>query len=129
MIGRVERSDVEVYLDRGEPDCVWFLGDRLAESRCSLDVLPSGFSNPAYAVTRSGTDGELFQTILIWKVPDGASVVSLDAGGVGRWQRPVGGHVVFVLDPTAPIGLANVTAYDATGEDLGGSGIIVHEAP
>lgn len=130
VIGRVEGTDVEVYLDAGERECVWFIGPRLAESRCWLVEGPAGgFSRPAYAVTRNGMDGEPVQTILVWQVPDGTSVVSLDASGDGLWQRPVGGHVVFVLDPTTRAELANVTAYDAVGQDLGGSGIIVDDSP
>jgi len=54
---------------------------------------------------------------------------SLDVSVVARWQRPVGGHVVFVLDAATSAKLANVTAYDATGQRLGGSGIIVAASP
>lgn len=130
VIGRVDGTDVEVYQDTGERQCVWFLGQRLAESRCSLATEPApGFSTPAYAVTRRGADGEPEQTILWWQAPVGTSVVALDLAGTGRWQRPFGGHVVFVLDPTTPTTLANVTAYGPSGENLGGSGIIVPDSP
>lgn len=128
VIGRVEGTDVEVYLDTGESLCVWFIGARLAEARCSLsDPAESGFSSPAYAVMRGGLAGEARQAIVMWRVPDGTSVVALDAGSVARWQRPVGGHVFFVLDGATPtgLGLANVTAYDTAGEILGGSGVDV----
>ncbi len=128
VIGRVEGSDVEIYLDRGERLCVWFIGTRLTEARCSLsDQAESGFSSPAYAVIRGGLGGEARQAIVMWRVADGTSVVALDAGSVARWQRPVGGHVFFVLDGATPtgLGLANVTAYDIAGEILGGSGVDV----
>jgi hypothetical protein len=132
VIGRVEGTDVEVYFDRSELLCVWFIGTRLAESRCSLsNPAESGFSSPAHAVIRGGLAGDARQAIVMWRVPDGTSVVALDAGAAARWQRPVGGHVFFVLDGATPtgFGLANVTAYDTAGEVLGGSGVDVRVSP
>ena len=135
VIGRVEGTDVDIYLDTGESLCVWFIGARLAESRCSFsNPAESGFSSPAYAVMRGGLPEGARQAIVMWRVPDGTSVVALDAGSVAHWQRPtatltgsVGGHVFFVVDGATPtgLGLANVTAYDTAGEILGGSGVDV----
>ena len=130
VIGRIDATDVEVYLETGDRECVWFIATRLAESRCWLAEEPlPGFSKPSYAVIRNGADGEPVATILVWQVPEGTSVVSLDTGGVGRWQRPVGGYVSFALDHIAPPTLANVTAFDTNGRNLGGSGIVVLDSP
>lgn len=130
VIGRVDGTDLEVYLDTGDRECVWFVASRLAESRCWLSEEPlPGIGKPAYTVTRNGADGEPVATILVWQVHEDTSVVSLDTGGVGRWQRPVGGYVVFTLDHIAPPTLANVAAFDVSGAEIAGSGIRVLDSP
>lgn len=129
-VGRVEGTDIEVftYLTTGPPamSCVRVIGSQVGSSWCTFPVdEPAEPSIEApLTVARTDATGEPLDVVAVWRVPEGTSIVTVEAGDRRLWQRPVAGLAAFSFHPDTL--LVMLGALSSAGDPMGETGFSPH---